>query len=394
VVCNCKPAVHSCINSHTYCEVNARHHSENVVIRRINAHRGAEVQAHRVVAHRQQQRRVVNAGQVARAAGLVLLRLQREGVHVDTHGRDVRVVLVRLHQVEVRALTHLEAIVAVELQQSRDDRVAARHTLHARHGVAALQHRAIPPVRVVERLLALVRADHRVVAADERVTLHNPHELLARVVEVQLQLVAGGRDALTARELQHIDQVLVGDLGELAALIRVQVDVVHVQGRRGQARLRNAVADGVRVAGVGRVPAQVVQRVELQIDAHLVVLQRDQRQRQTRVAAEPELQRDVQRVHRRAAAQRLARVRRTRVAVVGAWIAALHDQIRQLRHVTHHLGVTSLLARLLREFIPDVQPVTIVPVNALTTDLQLHIGDQIVAHPVQPAELRTAAVRG
>ena len=98
------------------------------------------------------------------------------------------------------------------------------------------------------------------------------------MVEVQLQLVGAGRDGLTARELQYVNQVLVGDLGELAALVRVQVDVVHVQRRGGQARLRDAVAHGVGVRRVGVVPAQVVQGVELQVDAHLVVLQGDQGQ--------------------------------------------------------------------------------------------------------------------
>jgi len=51
------------------------------------------------------------------------------------------------------------------------------------------------------------------------------------VVEVELQLVAGGRDGLAARELEDVDQVLVADLGELATLVRVEVDVVDVEGR-------------------------------------------------------------------------------------------------------------------------------------------------------------------
>ena len=50
------------------------------------------------------------------------------------------------------------------------------------------------------------------------------------MVEVQLQLVAGGRDGLTARELENLDEVLVGHLRELAALIRVEVDVVDIEG--------------------------------------------------------------------------------------------------------------------------------------------------------------------
>ena len=69
------------------------------------------------------------------------------------------------------------------------------------------------------------------------------------MVEVELQLVGGRGDGLAARELQSLDQILVGHLGELAALVRVQVDVVHIQGRRLQVGRRHTVADRVHVGG-------------------------------------------------------------------------------------------------------------------------------------------------
>lgn len=324
----------------------------------------------------------------------MLLRLQGKGVHVDTRRRDVRVVLVRLHPVEVVAIAHREAIVTVELDQSRDHRVLARHALHTGDRVAGLEHGAVPPVGVVEGLLTLPGVDDRVIARHERITLDNPDELLARVVEVQLDLVGCRRDGLTTRELQHIDQVLVSHLGELAALVRVQVDVVHVQRRSHQARVGDAVADHVGVGRVlgGKVPAQVAQVVELQVDAHLVVLEGDQGQRQTRVTVEPELQRDVQRVLRGALLHLLGRVGGTSTAVLVAVLTALHQRVHQVGHVTHHLGVTSLLARLLGELVPDLEPVTVVLVDTLTTDLDLHVLDQVVTRPVQPAELGTRAV--
>jgi hypothetical protein len=49
----------------------------------------------------------------------VLLGLESERVDVDTDGRDVGVVLVRLDLVEVAALAHLEAVVAVELDAAQ-----------------------------------------------------------------------------------------------------------------------------------------------------------------------------------------------------------------------------------------------------------------------------------
>ena len=326
----------------------------------------------------------------------MLLRLEGEGVDVDADGGDVGVVLVRLDLVEVAALAHLEPIVAVELEQGRDARVLARHALEARDGVARLQHGPVPPVAEVERLGTLPRVGDGLVAADEGVTLHNPHELLARVVEVELQLVGAGRDGLTARELERLDQVLVGDLGELAALIRVEVDVVDVEGGGREVRVVDARADGVGVATHlrGDVPAEVADLVELEVDADLVILERDQRERQARVAVEPELERDVERVLRRAVEHLRGGVRLAARAVIVAALTALDEEVRQLRHVAHHLGVAGLLARLLRELIPDVEPLAIVLVDALAADLELDALDEVVANPVEPAELRTRAVAG
>jgi len=323
----------------------------------------------------------------------VLLRLESKRVHVDSDGRNVGVVLVRLNQVEVVAVANLEAVVAVELEKRGDDWVLAGHALDASDRVARLEHGAVPPVRVVERLLSLPRVDDRIIARCERVTLNGEDELLAWVVEVELQLVGRRRDRLTARELQNIDEVLVRDLSELAALVCVEVDVVDIQRSSGQAGLAHAGAHRMRVRAVRVIPAQVVQGVELEVDADLVVLERNERQRQTRVAAEPELQRDVQCAHRGARGDNLRCERLATVARVLAVGTTLVQQVRQLRDVADHLGIAGLLARLLRELVPDVQPIAIVLVNALTTDLNLNIADEVVADPVEPAELSTRAVR-
>ena len=325
----------------------------------------------------------------------MLLRLQSEGVDVDTDSGDVGVVLVRLDPVEVVAITDSEAIVAVELDQGSDYRVVTSHALNTGDGVTRLEDGAVPPVRVVKGLLALPEVDDRVIARDERVALDNPDELLARVVEVELDLVGRGGDGLATSELEGIDQVLVGNLGELAALIRVEVDVVYVQRGSDQTLGANAVADDV---GVGRllggiVPAHVAEVVELQIDAHLVVLEGDQGQSQTRVAVKPELEGDVQGVLRGALLDLVRRVGGTGAAVGVAVLTALDQYVHQLGDVTNHLGVASLLARLLGELVPDLEPVAIVLVNALATNLDLDVADQIVTRPVEPAELGTRAVR-
>ena len=215
------------------------------------------------------------------------------------------------------------------------------------------------------------------------------------MVEVQLQLVAGGRDGLTARELENLKEILVADLGELAALIRVEVDVVHVEGRGDEARVADTRLDDARGAATlrGIRPHEVLEVVELEVDADLVVLERDQRERQARVAAEPELERDVERVLRGAVQDLIGRVRLAARAVVVARLAALNQQVRELGDVANHLRVAGLLARLLRKLIPDVQPLSIVLVDALAADLELNVVDEVVANPVEPAELGTRAVR-
>ena len=133
----------------------------------------------------------------------MLLWLESERVHIDANRWDVGVVLVRLDPVEVVAVANLEAVVAVELEETRDGRVLAGHTLDTSDGVTRLEHAAVPPVRVVERLLTLPWVDDVVVARHERVTLDDPDKLLAWVVKVQLELVGRGGDRLTTSELQN-----------------------------------------------------------------------------------------------------------------------------------------------------------------------------------------------
>ena len=354
----------------------AAHHAQHVVVHgvdthlRSQGHGGHRRALQRVGGQRQVQHRIVNAGEVAGAAGLVLLGLEGERVHVDAQRGGAGVVLVGLHEVEVGAKAGVEAVVAVQLD--------LRHRGRVVHGV----------IRVVEGLVGGVVAVHVLVE------LGHPHKLLHGVVEGHLDVVLGRRHGLTARELELLDQVLVGHLGEAAALLRVQVDVVHVEGRRHKVGRIHAVAHSVHVGRQGRkVPHQVLQVVELQVDADLVVLERNQRQRQAGVAAEPELQGHIQRVLGGAAQQLARRVGLAARAVVVAVLATLHNQVGQLRHVAHHLRVAGLLARLLRELVPDVQPVAIVLVDALAANLQLHVVDQVVAHPVEPTELRARAVR-
>jgi hypothetical protein len=64
---------------------------------------------------------VINAGEVAGATGLVLFGLEGEGIHVDTRGWDVLVMLEGLHKIEITTLTLVEPIVAVKLKLAGAD---------------------------------------------------------------------------------------------------------------------------------------------------------------------------------------------------------------------------------------------------------------------------------
>ena len=69
------------------------------------------------------------------------------------------------------------------------------------------------------------------------VRLNNPNKLLDGVVEVELDLVGGGPNGLVSGELELSDEVLVGVLGHASALIRVEEDIVDVEGGRNKGLL-------------------------------------------------------------------------------------------------------------------------------------------------------------
>jgi len=187
----------------------------------------------------------------------------------------------------------------------------------------------------------------------------------------------------------------VGDLGELATLIRVKVDVVNVERGRNKSSRRDTITDGVDVGeNRGLVKAEVAEVVELKVDTNLVVLESNERKCKTRVAVEPELKRDVECVLRCTLEGLVGGVGLTTCTVIITVLSTLDEEIDKLGDIANHLGITSLLTGLLCKLIPDLEPVTVVLINALTTYLKLNVLDQVVTDPVEPAELGTRAVRG
>ncbi len=372
----------------------------------------------------------------------MLLGAESKGVHVDTRGRGAAVVLVRLDAVEVRALALSEAVLTVELELGNLNRVlafaanagvednlreevvdtrleltntrkingvsadgggASRVTLaeessglrrilgvHANSGTRATlgEEGGDDTVRaevigVVERLGTANRREPRGGGAvDEGIALNDPEELLHGVVKVELNLVGGRGDGFSASVLHLLDEVLVALLGEAAALLSVEVDVVNIEGS-GSERLGSGTNGDTN--GRLRILA-VLPSLKVNIDANLVVLEGDERDGKTRVAAEPELEGDVEGLGggtlTRDAGDR--GLRRRASGIESDTSTALHED--EVVGVTDE-RVEGLDGTGLRgELGPDLHPVTVLTINALAADFNLNLLDEAVADVVEPAE--------
>jgi len=212
--------------------------------------------------------------------------------------------------------------------------------------------------------------------------LNNPDELLNRVVEVELDLVGGGCDGLSTRELELLNEVLVCLLGKSSSLLSVQVDVVNVE--RSSSQGLDACWSSESRSQL--IVAAVDPLFELNIDTDLVVLERNERDRKTRVATEPELERNVE-SSRWGACTGSARVGELRTSARGIQSITppvLHED--EIVGVTDHVVERLSCADILGQLGPDLHPVAILSVNALTANLELNRLDETVTDVVEPSE--------
>jgi hypothetical protein len=92
---------------------------------------------------------VINSGEVACAAGLVLLRSQGKAIHVNTLIRASGVGLVRLNPREVRTFTLRESVLAVQLELGSDNGVLAP-AMHVQRGLSKHECTSIRHTRVIQ----------------------------------------------------------------------------------------------------------------------------------------------------------------------------------------------------------------------------------------------------
>jgi hypothetical protein len=239
------------------------------------------------------------------------------------------------------------------------------------------------------------------------IRLDNPDELLNGVVKVKLDLVRRRTNRLITSELELSDQVLVGVLGHSASLVSVQEDIVNIQrssnqrlivsngGRDGATNRVLASSTSVRILITvqgGNSPQALINRADIKVDLDLVVLESNKGERKTGVSTEPELERNVQ--------GGLGKSVTGSANLTGSQGVARGLNIRErgisdegkLSGVTNHLEVTSLLLGGHSELIPDVHPVTILTINSLTTNLDLNLGNKLLAGVIQPTGIDTSVL--
>jgi len=470
----------------------AAHDTENVVVGSIDANLGSLDTLNGSVGENKLKSSVVNAREVATAAGLMLFGAKGKRVHVDAGGGGGRVVLEGLHGVEVRPLALREAVLAVKLKLGGDDGVVApavegegglgedegagigdAGVLNvAGNGRSAEITRAsgaiagkvggrvpggggggngtvgtsdrgtVPPtgsgshitstgivehvvddeglggegggllaaegvdgigkgingVGVVEGLGAeevvkeLTALQGRAVV-NVAVGLDNPDELLHGVVEVELDLVGGGPDGLVAGELELLNEVLVGVLGHAPALVGVQEDVVNVEGGGNE----GLVVSGDDLAALGgrsalegaNGPQTLVNGADVKVYLDLVVLKGDEGEGKAGVAAVPELERHIEGGLGQSVAGGANLARGSGLAGAINIVKRGVGDVSELGGVTDHGVVTSGLVTRHGEIVPDVHPITVLAINALATDLNLNLRDELLTGEVKPTGINT-----
>jgi len=226
---------------------------------------------------------------------------------------------------------------------------------------------------------------------DVLVGLDNPDKLLNGVVKVELDLVGRGTDRLITGELKLLDEVLVGVLGHTSTLISVQEDIVNVEGSGDEGLVvSRGNLDGTS-AQAGHSPQALLNGADIKVDLDLVVLKSNKGKGQTGVAAEPELKGDIEGGLRESIAGSTNLARSVSIArTIDVVERGVSDE-GKLGSVTDHLEVTALLLGRHGKLVPDVHPIAELAVDALATDLNLNLRDELLTGEVKPTGIHVAS---
>jgi hypothetical protein len=197
----------------------------------------------------------------------------------------------------------------------------------------------------------------------------------------------------------------MGVLGHAAALVGVKEHVVDVERSSNQGLVvsdgsRDGLSRGTLVSGVnsstgsvstvsvtvegGHSPQALINGTDVKVNLDLVVLKGNKGKGKTRVGTIPELKRHVKGGLRKGIAgsthltgslgvTRSINISERRISDEG-----------ELSGVTDHLEVSHLLLGSHGELVPDVHPITILAINALASNLDLNLSDELLTREVQP----------
>jgi hypothetical protein len=262
--------------------------------------------------------------------------------------------------------------------------------------------KSIDSISVVEGL-STEKPVQKLVAVERRtvvnvlIGLDNPNELLNGVVKVELDLVGRRTDRLITSELKLLNKVLMGILSHTSALISIQEDVVDVE-RGSDQRL---VVGSVDTATSGRVsivataaeradgPQALIDGTNIEVNLDLMVLKSDEGKGKTGVTAVPELKGHIEGSLGESIAGSANLTRGVGLAGTVDGVERRIGDESQLSGVADHSIVTRLLVNGKSKVVPDVHPVTILAINALTTDLNLNLRNQLLTGEIEPTSINT-----
>ena len=223
---------------------------------------------------------------------------------------------------------------------------------------------------------------------DIGIRLHHEDQLLAGVVEVELDFVAGRTDGFITRKLELLNEVFVGVLRHPATLIRVEEDVVDIQGGGNEGLvvgIGTSLADTVGASQVADSPEALINGADVKVNLDFVVLKSNEGERKPGVAAVPELEGDIEGGFGEGIAG-LADLGGCRgsAGTINAGERGIRDK-GKLGGVTNHLEVTTFLLLGEGKLVPQMHPVTILSVNALTSNFDLNLRNHLLSGEIEPS---------
>jgi hypothetical protein len=255
--------------------------------------------------------------------------------------------------------------------------------------------KSIDGVGVVEGL-STEQAVQQLVAVEGRavvnvlIRLDDPDEFFDGVVKVELDLVGRRTDGLITGELKLFNEVLVGVLGHAPALVGVQEDVVDVEGSGNEGLVvcggntTTCIIGAACLVQSANGPQTLIDGTDIEIDLHFVVLKSDQGQSKTGVTAVPELEGNIEGGFREGVTGSANLARSGALARAVNIIERGIGDKSEFSGVSDHTVVTADLVNREGEVVPDVHPVTVLAINALTTDFDFNLRDELFTGEVKP----------